>query len=199
MKKYKLVYRIELWELIWIIISIMILFGSKCFSNDSFIFSTLIGIATCIITAILILYFQRIQRNRGLYNYYIPISGKYTRTDIGQDNTNENDIKEQNINLIISLEYLGENKFKADIEYWKNDNAKAIGFIEFNDTNKLIASGTYKYYQGQKFTNHFGTLDVFRFNEQPNRLYVKYQHIFPREIGNNPDNNRGWKIWDKNN
>ena len=58
----------------------------------------------------------------------------------------------------------------------------------------MIASGTYKYFKGKKFANHFGSLQLFLLENESNRIYVKYHHVFPREVEFNPDNNRGWEI-----
>ena len=174
--------------------------NSDSYNKHPVLFSSLIGLSTCVITAIIVLYLQRLYRNKKLLNYYLKISGEYIRTDIGQDNTPTErlaDIKKQNIGLIIVLSYQSENSFCVDISYWKDDIAKAYSIIEFNETNKVMASGTYKYYQGDNFKDHFGTLELFRFGQDSNILYVKYQHIFPRTTEYNPDNNRGWEIWEK--
>jgi hypothetical protein len=197
--KYPKIYRLDLWEVILISLSIGLLIVSY-YCKDNFTISTLIGTSTCILTAILILYFQRIHRKLALYSYYNPISGKYIRIDIGQDNTGgvENtDIREKNVNLEINIAYLGENKFSATIQYWKHENAEALSSFEFSETNKMIASGTYKYTKGQSFTNHFGSLTLFLLENEPNRIHVRYHHVFPRQTDYNPDNNRGWEIWER--
>lgn len=196
------IYKLETWEIVLILSSIALLIVSPCYKNDVFIISTLIGTATCILTAILILYFQRVHRKLGLYSYYKTITGKYIRIDIGQDNTGgiENtDIKDKNIGLEIDLTYEGENKFKAIIQYWKHEGAEALATLEFNETNKMIASGTYKYYKGQSFAGHFGSLQLFLLDHEPHKVYARYHHVFPRQVEYNPDNNRGWEIWERKN
>lgn len=196
------IFKLEIWEIISILISFGLLIVSSYYKNDVFLISTLIGTATCILTAILILYFQRIHRKLGLYSYYKLIADKYIRIGIGQDNTGgtENtDIRDNNIGLEIDLTYEGENKFRALIQYWKHEGAEALATLEFNETNKMIASGTYKYYKGQSFLNHFGSLQLFLLDNEPNRIYVRYHHVFPRHVAYNPDNNRGWEIWERKN
>jgi hypothetical protein len=71
----------------------------------------------------------------------------------------------------------------------------AISTFEFNETNKMIGSGTYIYTAGESFIGHFGSFEIFLLETQPNRIYVRYQHVFPRDPEFNPDNNRGWEIW----
>jgi len=143
--KISKIYNLDLWEIILLIVSAASVVISYFCKHNTFLLSTLIGGGTCIITAILILYFQRIHRGLKLYSYYKPICGKYIRTDIGQDNTpieKSVRLKEQNIGLHIDFTYLGENKFHADIEFWKDENAKARAIVEFSETNRLVASGT---------------------------------------------------------
>lgn len=198
--KIRTMYKLEFWEVGFILFSIILLVISPSYKDDSFIISTLVGTATCILTAIFIFYFQRIHRNLKLYFYYKPISGKYIRIDIGQDNTGsiENTyMKEKNINLEIDLIYQGENKFQAIIQYWKHENAEALSTVEFNETNKMIASGTYKYIKGESFINHFGSIELFLLENEPNKIYVRYHHVFPRVLEYNPDNNRGWEVWER--
>jgi hypothetical protein len=137
---------------------------------------------------------------KNLLNHYSKIEGQYTRIEIGQDNTpyeKQENLRSENNGLKIQLEYLGGNSFNVDMELWKSINAKARGTIEFNETNKIVGSGNYKYYQGEKHENHFGTFEVYWFKEEENRLYVLYHHVYPRNEVNNPDKNRGWQIWEK--
>ena len=128
------IYKPEHWELMWFIGSLTFLLfllipeflNSDSYNKHPVLFSSLIGLSTCVITAIIVLYLQRLYRNKKLLNYYLKISGEYIRTDIGQDNTPTErlaDIKKQNIGLIIVLSYQSENSFCVDISYWKDDIA----------------------------------------------------------------------------
>jgi len=201
MNKYKS-FIPKLWEFIFLTLSIYLLVIAKPFKEDSYLLSVLSGTATCIMTAILILYIQRTSKAIQLLKYYSKIEDTYVRIDMGQDNTGGleiTDIKNKNLNLEIVLIYQGDNKFKAVIQYWKNENAEAISTFEFNETNKMIGSGTYKYIKGKSFSNHFGSMQIFLLEDEPNRIYIRYQHVFPREVEYNPDNNRGWEIWERKN
>lgn len=192
----------KLWEIFLFGLSVYLLIIAKPQVNDNFSFSVLSGTATCIMTAISILYIQRVTRSFKLLWYYSKIEDNYIRIDIGQDNSTgtQNDfIREKNLNLEINLTYEGENKFSAQIQYWKHENAAAEATFEFSETNKVIGTGIYKYISGQSFLNHFGSYQIFILENEPDNIYVRYQHVFPREMHNNPDNNRGWEIWKRKN
>ena len=105
-------------------------------------------------------------------------------------------LQEDNRKLPILLTYEGENTFTILADYWYSMNCKVKATVEFSETNKAFADGRYIYTEG-KFKGHFGTYRIYRFNEDDNKLLVLYQHIFPRENEFNPDNNRGWEIWEK--
>ena len=209
MRKFNLIYKLKLWETIFLVSSILgllLIMLLDSISTDFYKYypltlSSLIGLTSCIITAIGIVYIQKIDRNRKLFNHYIKIEGPYIRVDMGQDNTLPEKLdylEKENIGLAITLTYVGENRFTADIEYWKSDSGRVTGIIEFNESNKLLASGTYKYYQGgNRFKDHFGKFDIFRFEDNANLIYVKYQHVFPRKSPQSPDENRGWEVWQK--
>jgi hypothetical protein len=126
--------------------------------------------------------------------------GCYIRTDIGQDNIQNNDyMKAQNVGLHIHITYLGGHEFSMELEYWKNENAKAKGFIEFNPKDKKSASGYYRYTEGKSFTGEFNHYDKVElsWDESKKEMIVIYRHQHPRTIPFNPDNNRGWEIWQK--
>lgn len=204
------IHNLEAWEIFSIIACVVILMivissdvACGCLSNHyPLFFSSIIGICTGLITAIAILYFQRTHRAEKLFKHYSQIEGEYIRTDIGQDNTAEANLikmRKQNVGLKIQITYIGENSFTYDMELWKDSEAKAKGIMEFNENNKMIASGNYKYYEGgDRFKDHFGTLTAYWFEDDKSRLYVVHQHVYPRHIEiNNPDANRGWQIWEK--
>ena len=209
MNKKTNTFVINLWEIYTISTCISILVGTvsldficNCFSDHfPLLFSSIIGLCTGIISAITILYLQRVHRNNKLKDHYLNIQGEYIRTDIGQDNTPEDkliEIRDQNNGLKISLKYIGENAFEYDMELWKNYNERANGILEFNENNKMIATGSYKYYESDRGKKDFGTLTAYWFKDDKKTLYVLYQHVYPRLIDiNNPDSNRGWQVWEK--
>src|SRR3989338_9497634 len=198
--------KFEKWEK-WVLgiflsalILIMPLDNVNCLYESYPIFiSSVIGLTSCIASALGIVFLQSWHQRKLLDEHYSKISGNYIRKDIGQDNTtteNNSNIIEQNIGLkIVLTHHQGEHGFDLEIEYWKNEDARAHGTIEFNETNKIVGSGIYKYYQGDSYKGNFGTMKLFCF--EPNKIHVKYQHVFPRKPSDNPDNNRGWEIWEK--
>jgi len=128
----------------------------------------------------------------------MPIAGHYRRTDIGQDNTPDlEDIRLGNNNLPIEIRYLGENSFEIEASYWKELGCIVEAHLEFVESNKMMATGRYRYIDGCSFSGHFGTYTVYRVQEDDSKLLVLYQHVFPRRNEHNPDANRGWEIWEK--
>ncbi|MBK8498868.1 MAG: hypothetical protein IPL52_08635 [Flavobacteriales bacterium] len=103
----------------------------------------------------------------------------------------------QNIDLEVHLHYLEGNGFRIDANYWKNLDCKVEAHVEFVESNKMVATGRYRYLDGSAYSGHFGTYTVYRFQEDDNKLLVLYQHVFPRRTDNNPDANRGWEIWER--
>lgn len=198
---------IEKWELIGGIISFIIIAISfileiffNCFTSKFPISLTIItGLACGFIATVIVLFLGRNHIMQSLAKYYSTIDGCYERIDIGQDNTDEKNlvnIRSENIGLKIRLKYLGGHEFSIDIDYWKSENAKAIGIIEFNSKNKTSAIGNYRYIQGKRFKGLFGKLEITR-DENKNDIIVFYQHQYPRELPYNPDKNRGWEVWRK--
>lgn len=199
----------------FLIVIIPIEFVCDCLTTRfPILFSIITGLLIGIITTILILFFQRKHRQGELSKYYLQISGTYIRLDIGQDNTpttidNSGEIlhpseirkgnlsiQEDNRKLPITLTYAGGNTFTILAEYWWSLKCKVKATVEFSETNRAFADGRYLYIEGT-YKGHFGTYRIFRFNEDDNKLLVLYQHIYPRSIEFNPDNNRGWEIWEK--
>ena len=178
----------------------VLLLIAKPYTENSYLLSFLSGTSTCIITAILILYIQRTTTACKLLKYYRHLEGTYIRHDIGQDNssTEENEnIKANNVGLEILVFYNGGHSFLANANYWEKEKAEATIAFEFNDTNNKIASGTYKYVKGQSVLNDFGSYKLYILENEQDKIYLRYQHVFPRESKNNPDANRGWEVWQK--
>lgn len=203
---------IETWERIGFIASAitLIIIGileilDNCFIlNYPTITSIITGLASGIIATIIVLYFERKHERNKLRDYYLKYEGFYKRVDIGQDNTTDLDLKgmrDENIGLFIQLNYIGGHEFSLNIEYWKSENAKAKGFIEFNPKDKTSATGYYRYTQGKSYTGEFNHLDRIElsWDESKKEMIVIYRHLHPRKIPFNPDNNRGWEIWAKTN
>ncbi|MCC7303743.1 MAG: hypothetical protein IT233_13970 [Bacteroidia bacterium] len=97
------------------------------------------------------------------------------------------------------MTYLGGHEFSLDINYWKSENAKAKGFVEFNPRDKKSAKGNYRYTQGRNYIGqetHFGQLQL-SWDDNKKEMIVFYHHQYPRKIPFNPDNNRGWEVWTK--
>lgn len=163
-------------------------------------YSTILGLASGVLGTVIVLWFQRKHRIEELRRRYLPLAGRYKRADIGQDNTKDiENIRSRNNGLPIDLRYEGGNAFRVSVGYWSDLNCKVEAHIEFVESNKMIATGRYRYVEGAAYMNppHFGTYAVCRFQEDDGRLLVLYQHVFPRMSDNNPDANRGWEIWEK--
>lgn len=201
---------IEKWERHGLIISgaILLVAGilevfAKCWiTNYPTIISIITGLAGGFIATIIVLYLERKHECKKLCDYYIKYEGCYLRTDIGQDNTIDNEgMRKDNIGLHIQMTYIGGHEFSLDLEYWRSENAKAKGFIEFNPKDKKSASGYYRYTEGKSYTgefNHYNRVEL-SWDEPKNEMIVIYRHQHPRKIPFNPDNNRGWEIWAKTN
>ncbi len=186
-----------------LVIIVILEFICKCISDRFPIsISVFVGLSTGIVSAVFVLYFQRLNKQQDLLKYYSKIEGDYKRIDMGQDNTGDKEnggMVEQNCGLSIKIKYLGENAFSVAAEYWKDNNAQVTALIEFNETNKMVAHGRYHYINDGEFKGHFGTYTVYRFEENDNKLLVLFHHVFPRKLANNPDSNKGWEIWEKAN
>jgi hypothetical protein len=163
-------------------------------------YSTILGLASGVLGTVVVLWFQRSHRIEELKRRYLPLAGAYKRVDIGQDNTTDLDnMRSRNVDLPVELIYDGGNAFRVKASYWSDLNCKVEAHIEFVESNKMIATGRYRYIAGEAFVNppHFGTYTVYRFQEDDGKLLVLYQHVFPRKTDNNPDANRGWEIWER--
>ena len=166
--------------------------------NNPNVVAALIGFGCSTISAAFVLYIQRISKQIALKKYYKNMEGVYTRIDMGQDNQDDSEwMKTENLGLEIIVTYIGDNNFELSTNYWKANNAQAIGMLEFSESNKSIANGRYQYTKGGPiYEGSFGTYLVHRLGNE-DKLYVLYQHIFPRKNENNPDNNKGWEVWQK--
>lgn len=163
-------------------------------------YSTILGLASGVLGTVVVLWFQRSHRIEELKRRYHPVAGAYKRIDIGQDNTKDvENMRSRNIDLPIELTYAGGNAFRIKARYWSDLECKVEAHIEFVESNKMIATGRYRYIEGTAYMDppHFGTYTVYRFQEDDNKLLILYQHVFPRKQDNNPDANRGWEIWEK--
>jgi len=201
--------KLEGWEITVIGISIIVLIIITSFelicscltSRYPVIFSILVGLSTGILSALTIFYAQRWYRDKKLFDFYSKIEGLYKRINIGQDNTGEaecENMRSQNNDLEIKLSYKGENIFTIDAKYWKHENASVNATIEFNESNKMVANGYYHYVSGKSFLGHFGRYTIyFNYKEDNNKILALYHHLFPRDLIYNPDNNRGWEVWEK--
>ena len=125
----------------------------------------------------------------------------YKRVDIGQDNTSDNEIlymKSQNLLLEVHLTHIkGTHRLTFVANYWKSENARAEGTIEFNENNGNNATARYRYTEGAGYIVQSGIYRIYRLEEDKTKLLVLYQHLFPRKQEYNPDDNRGWEIWQK--
>jgi hypothetical protein len=59
------------------------------------------------------------------------------------------------------------------------------------------AYGPYRYIAGASYVGHQGIYKIYRLEEDKTKLLVLYHHLFPRKPEYNPDNNKGWEIWQK--
>lgn len=195
------------WEIIGLIISFLILviacaleFSADCWiRNHPTIISIVTGLACGFIATIIVLVIDRQYEKKKLQQYYLKYAGFYKRTDIGQDNTAESDLdntRNENIGLTINMAYLGQHEFSVLIDYWKSENARAKGIVEFNPNDKQSGKGNYRYIAGTNYEGHFGSLEL-NWDENNKQMIVIYRHQYPRKIPFNPDNNRGWEVWTK--
>ena len=201
---------IERWEKIVLIISLIVLllcgflevFNNCVVSSYPTLLSIITGLFSGFVATIVVLFLQRRHEQNELKSYFLKYQGCYVRTDIGQDNTGEEELsmmRAQNVGLFISITYLGGHEFSLMINYWKDHNAKAKGFIEFNPKDKQTGLGNYRYIEGIPFVGedpHYGQLEV-SWDDVKSEMILFYRHKYPREISFNPDNNRGWEVWKK--
>ena len=201
---------IEKWERQGLIISVLVLviaallevFANCWTTSYPTAISIVTGLFSGFIATIVVLYFERRHTQNKLRDYYHKYQGCYERTDIGQDNTSDTNligIRNENIGLFISMTYLGGHEFSVDLNYWKSENAKAKGFVEFNPKDKKSGKGNYRYLTGQSYAEknrHYGRLEL-SWDEIENQMLVFYHHQYPRTLPFNPDNNRGWEVWTK--
>jgi len=180
-----------------IVVGVMEIFFNCFTAKFPTITSIFTGLITGYIATIVVLYLERRHRQKELYDFYKTIEGDYIRVDIGQDNTEEaeqNAMRDDNVGLSITLEYSGGHSFKIRGAYWKSHQVE--GLIEFNSNERTSAVGKYKYVSTGKYSNIFGRYEIQR-DETKNELIVIFQHIFPRTKEYNPDNSRGWEVWQK--
>ncbi len=199
---------LEKWERIALLLSLLIIVAFsfieyKCISLTTrfpVTISILTGVITGLFTTILVFYIQRRQRKRNLIVTYKGIGGEYERIEMGQDNTDgtkANWISKENNGLRITIKYEEGNIFSLIAQYWKTDEAVVNAKFEFDERNKNIAYGRYRYVKGKgPHTGNFGSYIIHRIEGDDQFLYVLYQHIHPRRE-NNPDTNRGWEVWRK--
>lgn len=202
---------LEKWEQVALIISGVILLylfvielHCNClFERYSISFSILVGIATGMMTTVLLFYFQRKHHAEELKRFYMSMQGHYIRLMMGQDNLDAHKSENlicQNFCLNIKLKYdESKNCLFIEEEVWKlsQENIGIVhAYIEFESPRRNIGYGRYKHVKG-KHKGNFGTYTLHRFEENSSRLIVLYQHIFPRNKKNDADNNRGWQIWKK--
>lgn len=163
-------------------------------------YSAVLGLASGVVGTVIVLWLQRWHREQELGARYRPLAGEYTRRDIGQDNASEeelHDMKERNNGLKVHLTYEGENAFSVLANYWKDEQAVVKAHLEFIESNKMVATGRYRYLRSKSLVGHFGTYTIYRADENGTELLVQYQHVFPRSQATNPDRNRGWEVWTK--
>lgn len=163
-------------------------------------YSGVLGLASGVVGTVIILWLQRWHRAQELHSRYQPLAGMYVRKDIGQDNASDQELvhmKTENNGLSIELTYEGENAFSVTVNYWKSEKAVVKAHIEFIESNKMVATGRYRYLDGNFLTGHFGTYTVYRADQNGVELLVQFQHLFPRSQATNPDRNRGWEVWAK--
>lgn len=185
-----------------IAILIKIEFYCPCITERyALIFSIATGLLTGIISAIALLYFQERQYEAKINLYYSEIAGNYKRIDIGQDNISDKDMygmKENNLNLDIVLTHVqGTHSLKLIADYWKQEDAKVEGTIEFNEKNGTTASGRYRYTAGASFIKDSGMYKIYRLEEDKTKLLVLFHKLFPRQLEDHTDKNKGWEIWQK--
>ena len=200
--------KVEKWT--FILCAIVLLFliyieivGVKFFSKYQITFSIITGFFSGILSAISLLYFQEQHRRKQLNDYYLEIEGDYRRIDMGQDNTPLHDLHsmiKDNVGLPLKLSHIkNTHSFQLYAEYWRDDEALIKGFIEFDSINGNSAYGRYTYYQSKTMLGDTGLYNVYRLEDDKTKLFVRYQHLFPRKIEKYPDANRGWEIWEKQN
>lgn len=194
---------IKLWEILWLAISIVVIIlvvlleSKKTWLTEDYPLSVSIiaGLASGIIATIFVFYLQRMFHEKELKTILIRHQGHYVRTGMGQDNnTIEDDrhITYPNIEKDVFLHYLGNGNFKVETSYW---DSKVEGSLTFDPKDLTTGAGKYKYIQGD-LKGLFGSY-IVNYDQHYDRLIVFYQHLFPRDANNKPDENRGWEIWEK--
>ena len=176
-------------------------------------------LAGAAIATVLVLIIQRLHKRSELEKYFKKISGSYIRIDIAQDNVEKSPLAQEspneilhpsnfdseyldihfqqnNVGLSIDFEYTGGYQFLIEAEYFYNMDGKVHATIDFSKANKSVGTGRYLHVQG-RFKGHFGTFTIYQLPDDHDKLLVLYQHIHPREISWNPDENKGWEIWIK--
>jgi len=169
-------------------------------SRYPLLYSGILGLVSGVIGTVTVFWLQRWRRAVELHARYHPLAGTYTRKDIGQDNAEERELQRmqtENNGLQVELIYDGQNAFTVTASYWKSVGAVVKARLEFIDSNKMVATGRYRYIEGKELIGHFGTYTVYRADENGTELLVQYQHLFPRSNDTKPDSNRGWEVWSK--
>lgn len=200
--------RFEPWEVTAIVVCALISgvvvwieYQCECLTGRYPLFySGVLGLASGVVGTIIVIWLQRWHSVAELGKQYRPLAGAYRRFDIGQDNTPDgslDNIRARNNDLPINLHYVGGSAFRIDARYWNDLGCQVEAHIEFVESNRMVATGRYRYLEGCEFSGHFGTYTVYRMQEDDNRLLVLYHHVFPRMNINNPDANRGWEIWER--
>lgn len=157
-----------------------------------------VAVALTVLGVLFTEWFQRYKNNTALKPLVSLIAGDYERVDIGQDNTPAQELaymREYNIGLPIRLEHNGDTTFRFTAEYWKEKGGQVQGSIEFAGVRHSAGTGAYRYIKGDGLVGHTGRLSISRHEDEPGRMIVQYQHVFPRD--QNPDANRGWEVWEK--
>jgi hypothetical protein len=184
-------------------ILIIIEFNTHCLTDKyPLTFAIITNFLSGVLSAIALLYFQELHHIRRINKYYADIAGEYTRVDIGQDNAAEKEIRimrEQNNFLPVILKHIkGTHMLKLRAEYWRSEEALVEASIEFNEKNGTTAYGRYRYSKAKgTLFGHSGTYKIYRLEEDKTKLLVLFHQLFPRQLENNPDANRGWEIWQK--
>lgn len=182
------------------LISCIVVWGDCLTSRYPLFYSGILGSASGIVGTVIVFWLQRWHREQQLKARYLPLAGHYVRKDIGQDNAGEQelqDMRAENNGLPVELTYDGENAFSVRANYWKGIGAIVKAHVEFIESNKMVATGRYRYIEGKELVGHFGTYTIYRADENGGELLVQYQHLFPRSQATNPDRNRGWEVWSK--
>lgn len=168
-------------------------------SQNALSYSILSGLLSGIITAIGITALIEWYRYDALKRFYSNIAGKYVRTAIGQDGEqSDGGIQAQNKEEEINIKHIaGTNSIYIIANYWETSKASVIAKVDFQEPNRQIGHGVYVYNKGEQFVKegHTGTYTIY--NTHDEQLLVLYQHVYPRRLLDNPDKNKGWEVWTK--